>query len=285
MKTLLFWFCVFGFLSFFFLPFFLSFFNFMYLGIFFPVCASVYHVCTVSMGPRRRSQVWDWSYRWLVSHHVGAGTRTWVICKNSWCSQLLNHSPVLSWAFSLRFSSKILKQEQQQQNPFTHTTRPQRSIFLAVSWDRCSFMPIRSLFQCKNMVAFSWLNPFDERFKNLLDDFISYSVRFNYTVFGCCCFNFYFSGNNSFSVCFRHRKSLGELQHFQARRKISSPGWPGQVKLHRGTLSFVHWKHHPGCPTSYWAERWPIFVLVLWMGLLSDRGCPVSWPPWLPSLL
>jgi hypothetical protein len=51
----------------------------------------VHHICPLPMKAKRGCQMlWNWNTN-IVSFHVCARSQTWVFCKSSKCSYLLNH--------------------------------------------------------------------------------------------------------------------------------------------------------------------------------------------------
>jgi hypothetical protein len=51
------------------------------------MCVCVPHVCPVSRGGQKRAlDPQELELQMVVSHHVGVGEQTWVLCKSNKCS-------------------------------------------------------------------------------------------------------------------------------------------------------------------------------------------------------
>lgn len=49
--------------------------------------------CNAHGSQKRTSDSLELELQVFMSHHAGAGKRTLVLCKSSWCSKALSHSP------------------------------------------------------------------------------------------------------------------------------------------------------------------------------------------------
>lgn len=48
------------------------------------VCMCITCMSSAHGDQKRASVLWDWSYKWVMSHHVCAGNWTQVLCKYKW---------------------------------------------------------------------------------------------------------------------------------------------------------------------------------------------------------
>lgn len=63
------------------------------------VCVDCMYVCVPTVVRWWCWVPWNWTFQVILSHHVGAGNRTWILCKSSKCSNWAIFKPYSGYSY------------------------------------------------------------------------------------------------------------------------------------------------------------------------------------------